>query len=88
MLKKVGPQPIEIGMSSAELGRKHTLSCCAADRELEQVLKSDCVSDGARKVVCARFFSLKDLRQAYADCADRERQEYLCAPFLHGGTDF
>ena len=83
VLKRHGPQEQQLGLTSAELGHKHSMSCCSAERELSDKLRDAEIAESVRKVILARFFSLQDLRTAYASCATLEHQQILCAPLLH-----
>ena len=83
VLKRRGPQEQQLGLTSAELGHKHSMSCCSAERELSDKLRDAEIAESVRKVILARFFSLQDLRTAYASCATLEHQQILCAPLLH-----
>ena len=83
VLKRHGPQEQQLGLTSAELGHKHRMSCCSAERELSDKLRDAEIAESVRKVILARFFSLQDLRTAYASCATLEHQQILCAPLLH-----
>ena len=83
VLKRHGPQAHELTMTSAELGHKHSMACRDAERELSDKLRDIEVSEGVRKVILARFFSIEDLRVAYSSCASLEQRQQLCAPLLH-----
>ena len=83
VLKRRGPQEQQLGLTSAELGHKHRMSCYSAERELSDKLRDAEIAESVRKVILERFFSLQNLRTAYASCATLEHQQILCAPLLH-----